>query len=88
MQISVTVNLHQVAQDQDVQAVGHALSAVLTGLAGGTARVIVNDRDGARQYDRWNVVREMNRGITLPGQTPAFEGDEDDGQIHLFRERR
>lgn len=88
MQVSITVNLQQVPHDQDAQTIGHALSSVVSGLVGGTVRVIVTDRDHGRQWDRWNVLREMNRGITLPGQTPALAGDEDDGQIHLFRERR
>ena len=86
MQVSITVNVHQVPQGQDAQAIGHALSSVVAGLVGGTTRVIVNDRDQSRQWDRWNVLREMNRGITLPGQEPGF--DEDDGQIQLFRGRR
>jgi len=88
MQVSITVNVHQVPQGHDAQAIGQALSSVVSGLVGGTVRVIVNDRDQSRQWDRWNVLREMNRGITLPGQDPAFEGAEDDGQIHLFRESR
>ena len=86
MQVSITVNVHQVPQGQDAQTIGHALSSVVSGLVGGTTRVIVNDRDHGRQWDRWNVLREMNRGITLPGQSPEFE--DTDGQISLFRERR
>jgi vacuolar-type H+-ATPase subunit E/Vma4 len=75
MQISVVADLRNVPERADVGNIADQLGQLLRRLTGANVKIVMNDMDSPGQWDRLNVLRELNRGIPMPGQRTQFTDD-------------
>jgi hypothetical protein len=83
MQIKAGIQLRDVPAGMDAKNLANQIADILQTAMGLPVRVNVTDEDDPNQWNRLGMLKNLNKGVALPGDKTGFASDED--RINLYR---